>query len=217
MVKMKKIIIMAFFSLIFCQGLCYAGNSLSVDKEKKISEEKKLLSIEIKKLKIENQNLEKELAGLKNINGQLEEKAKEFYIKAKDCGDKSRELENLNSLLGKMNQERISFKNENEKLYNDITALKDAAKKEYAALYEELGTAYTQAKLYDNAIKAYEKSLVYDQRNADVYYYLGLLYKHSGKNDKKAIFNLKQYLKYNPGAKNKNEIQYLIDMLKDEF
>ncbi|MFH1442361.1 MAG: tetratricopeptide repeat protein [Candidatus Omnitrophota bacterium] len=214
---MNKIILIVFFSLMLCQNLCRADNSALLNKEKKLSEERKLLQEENVRLRTKNKDLEEKLEALKNINSRLEQKAKEFYIKVKDCGENNRELDNLNSLLDKLIKERKFLKNENGQLSNDIARLKDTVKKEEAQLYEELGTAYTQAKLYDDAIEAYEKSLSFDRRNADVYYYLGLLYKHSKNNDKKAISNLKQYLKYKPGAKNRDEIKYLIDMLKDEF
>lgn len=217
MAKMKKIILIIFFSLILRGDLCFGADNGTLVPDKKLSEEKKLLSLEIKELKRKNKDLENALAAQKNINSQLEKKAREFYIKAKGREEKSQELDNLNLLLDKLIKERESLKNENGKLSNDIAALKDTAKKEKAELYEELGTAYTQAKLYDNAIEAYEKSLAFNRRNADVYYYLGLLYKHSNNNDKKAIYNLKQYLNYKPLAKNKDEIKYLIEMLKDEF
>jgi tetratricopeptide (TPR) repeat protein len=87
------------------------------------------------------------------------------------------------------------------------------AESKYAALYEELGTAYTKAGLYKEAIGAYLKSLTYGPNNADIHYYLGLLYQKSNKNVERAVFHLKKYLYLKPDANNREEVRYLIDMI----
>jgi len=84
---------------------------------------------------------------------------------------------------------------------------------EKAALYEELGTAYTKAGLFEEAIGAYQKSLISDPNNADVHYYLGLLYQKSNKDVKKAVFHFKRYLYMKPDAKNREDVKYLIEMV----
>jgi len=89
----------------------------------------------------------------------------------------------------------------------------NALESEKGALYEELGTAYTKAGLYDEAITAYRKSLACNPNNADIHYYLGLLYQKSNKNVEKAVFHFKKYLYLKPEAKNKEEVLYLIEMI----
>ena len=84
---------------------------------------------------------------------------------------------------------------------------------EKAALYEELGTAYTKAGLFDEAIDAYRKSLISDPNNADIHYYLGLLYQKSNKDVEKAVFHFKRYLYMKPDAKNREDVKYLIEMV----
>lgn len=86
----------------------------------------------------------------------------------------------------------------------------------YAALYEELGTAYTKAGLFDEAIEAYQKSLISNPNNADIHYYLGLLYQKSNKNVEKAVFHFKRYLYLKPDAKNREEVRYLIEMVSNK-
>ncbi len=84
---------------------------------------------------------------------------------------------------------------------------------EKAVLYEELGTAYTKAGLFDEAIEAYRKSLICNPNNADIHYYLGLLYQKSNKNVEKAVFHFKRYLYMKPDAKNRDDVKYLIEMV----
>ena len=81
------------------------------------------------------------------------------------------------------------------------------------ALYQELGAAYTQAKAYNLAIKAFEKALEQNPKDSQVHYNLGLLYQHYKNDTSKAVYHLKQCLKLNPKAKNKKEIEYLIEVL----
>ncbi|MCX5665631.1 MAG: tetratricopeptide repeat protein [Candidatus Omnitrophica bacterium] len=92
-----------------------------------------------------------------------------------------------------------------------ISVQESAAEK--GALYEELGTAYTKAGLYDQAIEAYKNSLVCDPNNADIHYYLGLLYQKSNKDVEKAVFHFKRYLYLKPDAKNREDVRYLIEMV----
>jgi len=172
----------------------------------RLQEEKKVL---IK----EKEDLLKEITSLKNLNLQLEVKAKEFYVKAQDTEQMKKEINNLSNTVEHMNQERLTLKKENERLQERIVSLEDTLQNERAMLYQELGTAYTQAKLFDLAIEAYEKSLSFNSRNPDVHYNLGLLYKHSRNNSKKAVYHFKKYLQLNPEAKNREEVKYLIEML----
>lgn len=157
---------------------------------------------DINKKSAEKAALEKELERTKKLNTQLEEKSKDFYVKKQDFDAMKKNLASLTKLTESMNKERMALKEENQKWAS-----------ERAKLYEELGTAYTKAGLFDEAIDAYSKSLVYGPNNADVHYYLGLLYQKSMKNPEKAVFHFKKYLYLKPDAKNKDDVRYLIDMV----
>ncbi|MDD5496283.1 MAG: tetratricopeptide repeat protein, partial [Candidatus Omnitrophica bacterium] len=85
---------------------------------------------------------------------------------------------------------------------------KESASK-YAALYEELGTAYTKAGMFDEAMAAYKESLIYGPNNAKIHYYLGLLYQKNMHDPQKAAYHFKKYLYLNPDAKDKREVRYL--------
>lgn len=108
----------------------------------------------------------------------------------------------LQKELDKINKERLALKEENNKL-----------RTERAKVLEELGIAYTKAGLFDEAIDAYTKSLSYGPNNAQIHYYLGLLYQKNRKDTEKAVFHFKKYLYLNPDAKNRQEVRYLIEMI----
>ena len=167
--------------------------------------------------KMSKEDLEKgfiaEITKLKKFNAELETKGKELYIKSLGAEEAKRNLGTSNKVVERINQGQIKLKKENEGLGQKIVSLENTLKSEKARLYDELGTAYTKAKLFDLAMRAYEESLTFNPNSAQVHYNLGLLYKHYLDNSKKAIFHLKKYLELNSHAPNKKEIEYLIDML----
>ncbi len=167
-------------------------------------------------LKKENAVLEAELTKLKEFNAALQKKAEGLYAQNQELSQAKDNAKSLGSMVEYLNKERAALKSLNEKLQQDILKLQDDTRKEKATLNEELGTAYVQAKLYDLAINAYEKSVALVPQNAEVYYDLGLLYKHNPPGDRvKAIRNFKKYLQLSPKAKNKTEVEYFIQMLTE--
>ncbi len=174
-------------------------------------------SVKIQELEIvkkENVNLKAELTKLKEFNAALQKKAEDLYVQNQELAPAKEQARSLSSMVEYQNRERQALKKMNEKLRQDMITLQDNARKEKAALYEELGTSYVQSKLYDLAIDTYEKSIKLVPGNAEVYYNLGLLYKHNPPgNSDKALRNFKRYLELAPKAKNKKEVEYFIQML----
>jgi tetratricopeptide (TPR) repeat protein len=155
-------------------------------------------------------SLQKKLANLESFNLQLQTKAKELYLKAQDADSAKRDMDALSKMLAAAERKNADLKSKNEKLTQQDTSLK----KKFSVLYQKLGTAYTEAKLFDLAIEAYNKSLDMDPYNAEVHYNLGILYKHRRDNNDLAKFHLKKYLELKPDAENKKEVEYFIKMLK---
>jgi len=116
-------------------------------------------------------------------------------------------------MVESLNKNRLALKKENAQLKERINSFESMLSSEKAALYEQLGTAYVQAKLFDLAIESYTKSLNCNPNNPQLHYNLGLLYKRAGDNKKKSLAHLKKYLQLAPNAKNKKETEYLIKML----
>lgn len=166
----------------------------------------------------ENVKLTSTLERLNSLNAQLETKAKEMYLKAEDEEEARRSLSGLQNMVDQINQERIVLKKTNEELEQRAASSENSLKVERGRLYQELGTAYTKAKLFDLAIEAYLAALKFNPNNAEAHYNLGLLYKHYQDNSEKAVYHLKKYLELNTQASNKKEVEYLIGMLgKDNY
>lgn len=131
--------------------------------------------------------------------------AEEKTAPDKQITELKKELDKMTKAAEEASKRLDSFKEENNKL-----------RTERARMYEEAGTAYTKAGLLDEAIGAYTESLKCDPNNAQVHYYLGLLYQKSRKDVKKAVLHFKRYLYLNPDAKNKEEVRYIIEMIQNK-
>lgn len=191
------------------------ANLESATKELSLKNQELQQTIKKDDLKQEVTNLQAEIVKLKDFNGALQKKAEDLYARNQELAPGKEEAKSLGSMVEYLNRERQSMKKMNEQLRQDMLTLKGSIHKEKAALYEELGTAYVQSKLYDLAINTYEKSIKLFPGNAEIYYNLGLLYKHSQSNRDKAIHNFKRYLELAPKAKNRKEVEYFIQMLAE--
>ncbi|MFQ5680828.1 MAG: tetratricopeptide repeat protein [Candidatus Omnitrophota bacterium] len=128
------------------------------------------------------------------------------------------EIASLNDSLAEYAGKIASYRElsrEKEKLADKISAMKIGFRKERGSLYYYLGLAYTQAKVFDEAIKAYERSLSFTNDNAEVYYNLGLLYQYY-RNDKDAALKyLQRYMQLNPHGRDRQRIQSIIETIGD--
>jgi tetratricopeptide (TPR) repeat protein len=105
------------------------------------------------------------------------------------------------------------LKNETMFQEKQLTAMREKIRQDKATLYQELGVAYMKLEFFDAAIDALEKSLQFNPGGVDLFYPLGLLYEY-GRNDKqKALEYFQRFLKTHPMAKNRQEVEYLVQML----
>jgi tetratricopeptide (TPR) repeat protein len=118
-------------------------------------------------------------------------------------------FENYKMKTAYFRQQRLNLE-----LNDELAPIRDL-KKKLSGAYADLGAAYAHIKNYDLAIDAYTESLRYDPRNADICYNLGLLYQQGKNNPEKAIAYLGKYLKLKPNARDKKEVEFLINMLSD--
>ena len=109
-----------------------------------------------------------------------------------------------------------SLQAEKESLEEGIDSLNSALYKERGLYHYNLGVAYSRAKLYDEAIRAYEKSLDFQPDNADANYNLGLLYNNVKGQPVKAVQYYRKYLELKPDAQDRQEIEDWIGGLKVE-
>lgn len=173
--------------------------------------EKERLENKLEELQDQHQKIEKEKesAQLRQLKGELETKKKKWE---EELSKGKNEVAQLKKNIQELQRRGIALETENDHLRRLNIPLEEV-RKNGAQLYEELGTLYTRAKLFDQAIEAYQRSLTYHDSNPTVHYYLGLLYEHSHKDAQKAKQHLQEYLRLKPTAENKEEARYLIEML----
>jgi tetratricopeptide (TPR) repeat protein len=193
------------------------GNSIEMKSLRQLADakrEKGRLEKKLKELQDQHHKMEREResAQLKQLKGELVTKKKKWeeeLLKGKN------EVVQLKKSIQELQKRGIALETENDHLRRLNISLEEV-RKNGAQLYEELGTLYTRSKLFNPAIEAYQQSLTYHDSNPTVHYYLGLLYEHSHKDAQKAQQHLQEYLRLKPTAENKEEVQYLIEMLGEE-
>ena len=101
-----------------------------------------------------------------------------------------------------------------EYLKKKMISLDATLKKERVLYHYNLGVAYSQAKLYDEAVEEYEKSLQYNSLNADAHYNLGLLFENIKMDPQRAIEHYRKYLEIKPDTADKEEVAGWITKLE---
>lgn len=102
---------------------------------------------------------------------------------------------------------------EKKELEDKLSFVKESYQKQLASLYYYLGLAYTQAKIYPDAINAYTASLEYEPNNFEAHYNLGLLYQYQENNSEKAIYHLRQSLRLDSSGQKRKTIEALMKTL----
>ena len=85
---------------------------------------------------------------------------------------------------------------------------------ELAETYYDLGVAYTELRAYSKAIDAYEKSVALNPASGQAYAHLGLLYKQVRHDPDKASRHLHTYLRLNPHAADREELEALLALMQ---
>jgi len=102
---------------------------------------------------------------------------------------------------------------ENKKLKEEISALKELIRQMNSEYNIKLGDLYSQSDHFDDAIKAYENALVFNPNNPDLEYNLGVLFETSKKDTAGAVAHYRNYLRLKPDAPDKEEIEKIISFL----
>lgn len=112
--------------------------------------------------------------------------------------------------------EKTSLAQEKKELLDRLQSLEREAAANQATFHYNLGVAFTKAKMYDEAIEAYEKSLTAQDTNADAHYNLGLLYENLRGNKSLAIKHYKRCLELNPKGKDAEEVSSWIQQMEQK-
>ncbi|HNV23991.1 MAG TPA: tetratricopeptide repeat protein [Candidatus Omnitrophota bacterium] len=220
-------------------GLRIENNELRAENErlakrlfryKKTIDENKELRLKIGKIKKElsqyqnnknplykeSQQLKDEVEKLRRINAQLEIKNKDLLLSVKDMEGALKDKRSIESAFESADKERARLKKENQEIFDSLSKETKDNKLKQALLYGELGSVYIKLRSYELAILAYEESLKLNPRAPENYYNLGILYNHAHRDKKKAVKYLKEYLMFESDAKNKKEVEYLIQMMSKD-
>ena len=151
-------------------------------------------------------------AKYKAMTAKLEQKAKEFFLRA--VGKERLEEQNsqLNKVVSTLGKEHVMLNSQIDDLENKFRELKAGEINGYT----EAGNVYMQYGLYDKAIEVYNKAAKIDPNDAQIQLRLGFLYKRVQDEPKEAVYHFKQYLLLAPHAKNRKEVEYMIGMLSPQ-
>ena len=143
--------------------------------------------------------------------GQLE-RAKQAYTQCLEINPRhasaSANLARLSERQGTLRASPLS--NSDPELEIEVGRLTN----ELAKAYYDLGVAYTELRAYPKAIDAYEKSVVLNPASPQAYAHLGLLYKQVRHDPDKASRHLQTYLRLNPHAADREELEALLALMQ---
>lgn len=185
----------------------------------RIQAEKEKISRENEKLQIDTISYFERNAELQKDKESLSRGLKEAQrvIENKEA-DKERANKKLEELGRKMAQETTGQQEkmlkEKKELEEKVGALEATLKNERALYHYNLAVSYSQAKLYEEAVAAYEKSLAFSPDNAEAHYNLGLLYADYKNDPQKAVLHYRKYLELRPAAEDKEEVEAWIVKLQ---
>lgn len=218
------ILILGFVSINFYANKIRLKVQLSQSEEicKTLKQDIKNIEEEKNKMIKENDKLRDDALSYAKFSTQLQD---QLALAQTSLEEKDKTIEELNASVGafkeemeKMGQEMLEGGTVNEeitRLREKISSLEAELKDEKVLYYYNLGVAYVQAKLFNEAIEAYEKSLSFEPNNPEAYYNLGLLYENFKLEPEKAVIYYQKYLEYKPEAEDKQEVEYWIESLND--
>ena len=189
------------------------SQSKSSDKQKAFMQSRSVeaISEEVKKIK---QGFIKEKQALEAKVFSLET---ELYLKTSYLKDALSEKDVLKKAMRFQLDNCASTQSitaEKQDLESQLASLKSSYQNQIANLYYYLGLAYTQAKIYKDAIGAYEMSLQLAPENADAHYNLALLCQYQNSDSGNAIRHLRKSFELETQIDKKKKIEALIRTLE---
>ena len=164
------------------------------------------------KLQVEKESLQKRIDDIEK-----EVKKKEALlegVKAETPQAQAPEVAKLQDEIARLTSENKAAqeKLKGMQVEKDLSSNDDQLEK--ARLYYNLGVAYSQGKLYDEAIAAFERSLKYNPANSPAHYNMGLIFENIKLDPQKAAWHYKMYLEQSPEAQDREEVASWIAKLR---
>jgi tetratricopeptide (TPR) repeat protein len=144
---------------------------------------------------------------LQDRYNKLLEEAKKLRTKQQELVEESKKP--LKETIKERNLKITALRDEIKGLRQNLTLQK-------GLYYYNLGVAYTQAKMYAEAIGAYEKALELNPSVAEAHYNLGLLYEEVEKDYARASRHYRDYLALKPQAEDTMQVKKALDALHEK-
>ncbi|MDD5431546.1 MAG: tetratricopeptide repeat protein [Candidatus Omnitrophica bacterium] len=192
----------------------------------KVNEEKQRVETEKEATTKENEKLQADTLNYVKLNNDFQKEKEALQKKLDDAQkvleNKEAELERQKTQLAqdekKLTKDQAvlqrKLSDEKKSLENKLKDLETTLKKERALFHYNLAISYSKAGMNDEAIEEYRKSLTFDEKNADAYYNLAVLYKDIKTDNANAVFNYEKYLELKPDADDAEEVKNTISIIK---
>jgi tetratricopeptide (TPR) repeat protein len=192
----------------------------------KMHEETRRIDGEKEKINQENEKLQADAISYVALNTDLQKEKDDLRARLKKAQDaitaKEQELKSASQKAKEIDKEmgkekmvlNAKLTEEKTALEEKMQSLQETLRTERALYHYNLGVAYTEANLYDEAIEAYKRSLEFNPKNAEAHYNLGLLYENFNGDPGLAASHYRRYLELEPDAEDKEEVSGWIRRLK---
>jgi len=191
----------------------------------KAQEELSSMQTEREKILKDNERLQNDSVSYLTVSTKLQEEKDLLQNNLREAQKlievKDGNLKQIQDQLDKLQRElkkrgpsgQAAAKAQEKKLKIGVFILQKRIKLERAVYNYNLGVAYTQAKLFDEALAAYRKSLEFNPANPEAHYNLAIIYDRIQEDPENAGRHYRQYLKLKPGAEDKDEVLSRIEDL----
>jgi len=184
--------------------------SMQSEREKALKDNERLQNDSVSYLAVNTKLQEEKNALQKN----LEEAQRLIGVKEENLQLLQGQLDKLQNELKKRGPSaQAAGKAREKKLKNGVFILQKRIKRERAVYNYNLGVAYTQAKLYDEAVAAYHSSLEFNPANPEAHYNLAIIYDSIKEDRENALRHYRKYLKLKTDAEDKEEVLSRIERL----
>jgi len=214
------------------QNNAILANELALEKEG-IAEEKEEITAKVRDLE-NNILLEKQVA--RQVVQEKEKLAKELdklkeEFQEETGGSHQKHTEEMQAVAQKIlainkayERDKKAYRamvTENKELKSNVVELSETLKtytekrtSQEAVFLYNLGVAYAQGGLYDEALDLFNDSLALEADNPDAHYNLALIYETVKMDNNRAITHLKEYIKSVPDAIDRYQLEVKIESLK---
>lgn len=187
--------------------------SQALKRNKELTQEKEALRKEIEELTKTNQSSKGEIEKSKekeSAYSALQDSLSEYQARISEYENKIKELERAQ---GPEQNCRASLAQAENKI-KELIRQRDAQKDLMFQSFYEIGRTFAKEKRYKEAAKNFEECVKLKPEDANVHYNLGVIYQYEYGDRIAAIYHLKKYLELEPKAKDRKDVEFLVELLE---